>query len=137
MLEPIATATYRWQRLDGLASSPAAPDQLRATLSGLTNLSSVVLDLTVSGTVGLSESVRVREVLADLEARVHILRLRTDGLLPVATEEDLNNLRGNAFFSNILDRLGALRNDSANADRLYADAALQRMYLETINGGRQ
>jgi len=120
-----------------LASSPAAPDQLRATLSGLTNLSSVVLDLTVSGTVGLSESVRVREVLADLEARVHILRLRTDGLLPVATEEDLNNLRGNAFFSNILDRLGALRNDSANADRLYADAALQRMYLETINGGRQ
>jgi hypothetical protein len=136
-VEPISTATYRWQRLDGLASSPAAPDQLRAALSQLTNISDLVLDLTVTGTVSLSESLSVREVLADLEVRVHVLRLATEGLIPIANEDDLNNLRGNAFFSSIIDRLGALRNDPADPDRIYADVALQRMYLETINGGRQ
>jgi hypothetical protein len=136
-VERLKTGFYSWQRLETGASSPSAPEQLRATLSRLTTISDLVLDLTVTGTVSLSESLGVREVLADLEARVHVLRLTTDGLIPIANEDDLNNLRGNAFFSNIIDRLGALRNDSVNADRIYADVALQRMYLEMINGGRQ
>jgi len=136
-VELLKTGFYSWQRIETVASSPSAPDQLQAALSQLINTSDLVLDLTVTGTVSLSESISIRERLADLEARVHVLRLATDGLIPIANENDLNNLRGNAFFSNIIDRLGALRNDPSNPDRIYADVALQRMYLETINGGRQ
>jgi hypothetical protein len=51
-----------------------------------------VVHLEVRGAVSLSERAAIDEELANFEATVQVMRVRTNDLIPSPTEEDLNEL---------------------------------------------
>ena len=138
VIERVPVGHYRWHRLVVQVQSPGALEQLRAHLVSVTQpLASAVVHLEVRGAVSLSERAAIDDELANFEATVQVMRVRTNDLVPSPTEEDLNELGRQGFVATVVERLRNLEGDATNPDSGFARLALQRLYVEhVLRGGR-
>lgn len=91
----------------------------------------------VRGAVSLCERAAIDEELANFEATVQVMRVRTSDLVSSPTEDDLNDLGRQGFVATVVERLRILEGDATNPDSAFARVALQRLYVEQVlRGGR-
>jgi hypothetical protein len=107
---------------------------LEARLRGLSpDLGTALLWLRVSGAVSLeARDAFERRIRRGVGSATRVLRLDDAGLLPQPTAADLAAIDHGGFVRAAADRLAARAADAADPQRDVAAAALQRLFLLTM-----
>ncbi|MBX7135829.1 MAG: DNA repair exonuclease [Fimbriimonadaceae bacterium] len=136
-VEPVRVGEYKWQRIEAVLHSPDSEVGLRTALAGIEEpWAKSVVDLRLSGAVSLAERTRIDECLADLEARLQVLRLDTSNLRSLPSETDLDELGRHGYIADVVQRLRSLSSSAGDPDSAFAEAALHRLYVEHSIGGK-
>jgi DNA repair exonuclease SbcCD nuclease subunit len=133
----VATGKYAWRQERWDVAH--ANDLLRQVteLRGVEDLARLVLRLEVTGVVGLSERVRIREVLeSELGHEVRWLDLSLDDLYLRPTADDLGDIDAYGVLRSAADRLQAMASADSPDGRV-ASAALERLFVETLRARRR
>jgi len=140
VVTPVETGRYRWHQVERTLAEDAQIDGLEAELRALEgDLSRVVLDLRVAGTLSLAGRRQVEDrVLNGVGAAVCALRWTDDHLVLAPSAADLDDIDHAGFIRVAADRLKAMADDSADPERArLAGLALRRLYLEHLRLGSQ
>jgi DNA repair exonuclease SbcCD nuclease subunit len=134
-VSPIEVGRYRWHQVTKMLTDDPQIDLLEAELRGLDpDLSRVVLDLQLTGTLSLAGRKRFEErIINGIGAAVCTMRLQDRGLVLDPTEADLDDIDRSGFVRVAADRLKTMATDHSDqgAARL-ASLALRRLYLEHL-----
>ncbi len=132
------TAKYSWREAEWNPVSGLADVEKRIeALRQQENLSRLVLRLHLSGLVGLSERVRIREHLeSGLAHDVRWLDLQSDDLFVRPTQDELEEIDAHGVLRLVADRLQAITQRDGR-EGLVAMAALERLYVETLKARRR
>jgi len=136
----IGTGHYRWHRLEKVLTDDNQISILEADLRSLDqNLSNVVLDLRVSGTLSLAGRKSFEErIVQGVGAGFRVIRLDEKSLVLNPTEEDLDEIDRAGFVRVAADRLRVLAGDPSDPHRArLASLALKRLYLEHLRQAGQ
>lgn len=110
-VQPVATATYRWQQQAHRLDVASDLDALVALLAQAD--AQTVLDLTVSGTVDLAARQRLQAALGQAEARVRCLRADLGALQLAPTAEDIAALHADGYLGELVAELRDTTGDAA------------------------
>lgn len=124
---PLATARFRWQRLELQVHSQPDADAAIAALEEIGR--TVVADVVLAGTCDMATRKRLVEALAAAQRRAAAVTLNEHRLELAPTEADLHALRANGFVGDALNELKAqLQGPGADVarDALMILARLQR-----------
>jgi hypothetical protein len=138
VVERVCVSRYHWHKVSVDLHSPDASQQLQAAVaSHCGQMSTAVIDLSLSGTISLADRNSVELELANLEAGCQVLRGHYDRLLEEPTEADLDDIGRHGFIATVVSRLRSLETNQQGSDSLYARMALRRLYVEHVIGGHQ
>jgi len=126
---------YRWHRVSKTITEDSHIDLLEAELRALDkDLSSVVLDLDITGTVSLAGRKRFEDrIIQGVGAAVCAMRVQDSGLGFEPSEEDMDDIDRAGFVRVAADRLKTMTNDRSDPERAHlASLALRRLYIEHL-----
>jgi hypothetical protein len=135
---PIEVGRYRWHQVMKTLTEDSQIDLLEAELRALEpDLSKVVLDLQVTGTLSLAGRKRFDErIIHGVGAAVCATRWHDAGLVLEPTEADMNDIDRSGFVRVAADRLKLIADDRSDQERArLASLALRRLYLEHLRLG--
>lgn len=132
-VERVPVGHYQWQQLDFSLRQQADLAALEAALVTLGEpLDRKVLELRLHGTLSLGLRHQLDQLLADWAPRLHILKLLDHDLHPEASPADLDQIDSSGFLQAAITKLQQIQADPQHPDRVYAAAALQRLYVEHL-----
>jgi hypothetical protein len=134
---PIEIGKYKWYQVSETVIDESRIDSLEVKLRGLDrDLSRVVLDLQVTGTLSLAGRKRFEErVVRGVGAALRGMRLDDEAIVLEPTEADLDEIDKSGFVRVAADRLKAMKDDAFNSEQArLASLALRRLYLEHLRG---
>ena len=132
---PIEVGRYRWHQVMKTLTEDSQIDLLEADLRALdSDLSRIVLDLQVAGTLSLSGRKRFEErIVQGIGAAVCAIRWQDAGLVLEPTEADMDDIDRAGFVRVAADRLKVMADDHSEPERArLASLALRRLYLEHL-----
>jgi DNA repair exonuclease SbcCD nuclease subunit len=132
---PIEVGRYRWHQVMKTLTEDSQIDLLEADLRALdSDLSRIVLDLQVAGTLSLSARKRFEErIVQGIGAAVCAVRWQDAGLVLEPTEADMDDIDRAGFVRVAADRLKMMADDHSEPERArLASLALRRLYLEHL-----
>jgi DNA repair exonuclease SbcCD nuclease subunit len=132
---PVEVGRYRWHQVMRTLTEDSQIDLLEAELRALDpDLSRVVLDLQVTGTLSLTGRKRFEErIIHGIGAAVCATRWQDGGLVLEPTEADMDDIDRSGFVRVAADRLKAMADDPSDQERArLASLALRRLYLEHL-----
>ncbi len=132
---PVEVGRYRWHQVMKTLTEDSQIDLLEAELRALEpDLSKVVLDLQVTGTLSLAGRKRFEErIIHGIGAAVCATRWQDGGLVLEPTEADMDDIDRSGFVRVAADRLKAMADDRSDQERArLASLALRRLYLEHL-----
>src|SRR3984893_8388611 len=135
VVRTIETGRYHWHRVGKILTDDTQVELLDAELRALhPDLSKIVLDLEVSGTLSLAGRKMFEERIAEgVRAAMCGMRLDDTKLVLEPTETDMDEIDRLGFVRVAADRLQAMVNDPSDRPRAQtASLALKRLYLENI-----
>jgi hypothetical protein len=132
---PVEVGRYRWHQLVKTLTEDSQIDLLEAELRALDpDLSRVVLDLQVTGTLSLAGRKSLEErIVQGVGAAVCAIRWQDAGLVLQPTEADMDDIDRAGFVRVAADRLKVMADDTSNQERArLASLALRRLYIEHL-----
>jgi len=129
---------YRWHQLSKTITEDSQIDLVEAEIRSLdTDLSRIVLDLQVTGTVSLAGRKRFDDrIIQGIGAAVCAIRAQDDGLGFAPSEEDLDDIDRAGFVRVAADRLKEMADDHSDPERArLASLAIRRLYIEHLRQG--
>lgn len=118
-VEVVKTAHFQWEKrkLNVLADTDVA--LVEATLAGLPQPHrQTLLDLTIVGSLPLSAERALRKLLAEWRAKLHILRVHDEALVPEVSDDELDSLPTEGLLKNVVAELRQKQQqDSEAGDR--------------------
>lgn len=126
---------YRWHQISKTITEDSQIDLLEAELRAIdTDLSRVVLDLQITGTVSLAGRKLFEDrILQGVGAAVCAMRLQDSGLGFEPSEEDMDDIDRAGFVRVAADRLKTMADDHSDPERArLAALALRRLYVEHL-----
>ncbi|MBF8305981.1 MAG: repair exonuclease [Acidobacteria bacterium] len=132
---PVEVGRYRWHQVMKTLTEDSQIDLLEAELRALEpDLSRVVLDLQVTGTLSLAGRKRFEErIIHGIGAAVCATRWQDGGLVLEPTEADMDDIDRSGFVRVAADRLKVMADDRSDQERArLASLALRRLYLEHL-----
>ncbi|MBB3949371.1 metallophosphoesterase family protein [Aureimonas jatrophae] len=127
-VEKVATARFRWMRLDvELHGDIGALD---AALDALGPTGTTLIDLTLRGTLPIRERVALEERLEAWRARFQDLRLDDAGLVDEPDVDDLDAIDLSGFVRVAVERLRRRAADPADPEREAAALALRMAFVD-------
>jgi DNA repair exonuclease SbcCD nuclease subunit len=137
---PFDTGTYRWHAFERTLIEGTEIASLEAELRALEpDLATVVLDLTVAGTISLAARRTFEERIRErLRAAIQAMRLDDSRLVLEPTELDLDEIDHSGFVREAANRLKLMAEDKSDpAQARLAAVALRRLYLEHLRQSGQ
>ncbi len=134
-VSPVEVGQYRWHQVEKTLTDDSQIDLLEAELRALEpDLSKVVLDLQVAGTLSLAGRKTFEErIIQGVGAGVRAMRSQDTGLVLEPTEADMDDIDRSGFVRVAADRLRALALDASDPQRArLASLALRRLYIEHL-----
>ncbi len=134
-VQPIEVGRYRWHQVTKTLTEDSQLELLEAGLRALDpDLSRIVLDLEVTGTLSLAGRRRFEErIVHGVGAAVCATRLQDRGLVLEPTAEDLDDIDRSGFVRVAADRLKAMAEHPSDAEQArLAPLALRRLYIEHL-----
>jgi DNA repair exonuclease SbcCD nuclease subunit len=134
-VSPVEIGKFRWHQVAKTLTDDSQIDLLEADLRSLdADLSRVVLDLQVAGTLSLAGRKRFEErITHGIGAAVCATRCHDAGLVLQPTEADMDDIDRSGFVRVAADRLKLIANDQSDLERArLASLALRRLYLEHL-----
>jgi hypothetical protein len=134
-ISPFDVGRYRWHQLSKTITEDAQIGLLEAEIRALeTDLSRVVLDLQITGTVSLAGRKQFEDrILQGVGAAVTALRLQDSGLGFAPSEGDMDDIDRAGFVRVAADRLKTMADDHSDPERArLASLALRRLYIEHL-----
>jgi DNA repair exonuclease SbcCD nuclease subunit len=132
---PVEVSRYRWHQVVKTLTEDPQIDLLEAELHALEpDLSRVVLDLQLTGTLSLTGRKRFEErIIQGIGAAVCAMRWQDAGLVLEPTEADMDDIDRAGFVRVAADRLKVMADDRSNPERArLASLALRRLYIEHV-----
>jgi DNA repair exonuclease SbcCD nuclease subunit len=132
---PVEVGRYRWHQVVTTLTEDPQIDLLEAELRALEpDLSIVVLDLQLTGTLSLAGRKRFEErIIHGIGAAVCGMRTQDAGLVLEPTEADMDDIDRAGFVRVAADRLKAMADDNSIPERArLASLALRRLYIEHL-----
>jgi hypothetical protein len=132
---PVEVGRYRWHQVMKTLTEDSQIDLLEAELRALEpDLSRVVLDLQVAGTLSLAGRKMFEEkIIYGIGAAVCATRWQDGGLVLDPTEADMDDIDRSGFVRVAADRLKVMADDRSDQERArLASLALHRLYLEHL-----
>ncbi len=131
-VKPVETATYTWQSMELWLESAAALERLETELRAASGpLDRILLKLTLTGTVSLTERAAIEAGLEKLGAALRHGRHDLSKLLLRPEASDFANLSRYGVLSDIAETLRAEAADSGNPEANVAADALTRLFAYT------
>lgn len=135
----IDVGRYRWHQVSKTITEDSQIDLLEAQIRALeTDLSRVVLDLQITGTVSLAGRKRFEDrIIQGVGAAVCAIRVQDGGLGFEPSEEDMDDIDRAGFVRVAADRLKTMADDHSDPERArFASLALRRLYIEHLRQGK-
>lgn len=133
----LPTSHYQWVTLKQSLTADSDLETLGTHLEGLTPPTDrLVVQLTLTGQLGLGQHRALDELLAEWGARVRYLDTDRSGLGVLPSDEDIAGLETEGFLADAVERLRALCREGDPAERVRAQDALRRLYGLLHAGGR-
>jgi DNA repair exonuclease SbcCD nuclease subunit len=132
---PVEVGRYRWHQVTKTLTEDTQIDLLEAELRTLeSDLSRVVLDLQITGTLSLAGRKSFEErIINSIGAAFCATRWDDTGLVLEPTEADMDDIDRSGFVRVAADRLKAMADDPSNQMQArLASLALRRLYLEHL-----
>lgn len=132
---PVEVSRYRWHQVLKTLTEDSQIDLLEAELRALeTDLSRVVLDIQVTGTLSLAGRKSFEErIVQGVGAAVCATRWQDGGLVLEPTEADMDDIDRSGFVRVAADRLKVMADDRSDQERArLASLTLRRLYLEHL-----
>ncbi len=132
---PVEVGRYRWHQVVKTLTQDSQIDLLEAELRALDpDLSRVVLDLQVTGTLSLAGRKSLEErIVQGVGAAVCATRWQDASLVLEPTQADMDDIDRAGFVRVAADRLKAMAGDNSNQERArLASLALRRLYIEHL-----
>lgn len=132
---PVEVGRYRWHQVMKTLTQDSQIDLLEAELRALDpDLSRVVLDLQVTGTLSLAGRKSLEErIVQGVGAAVCATRWQDASLVLEPTQADMDDIDRAGFVRVAADRLKAMAGDNSNQERArLASLALRRLYIEHL-----
>ena len=137
-VEPVASAHFRWAKVDNTLRAFADLEATCRDLIGSARTPSLLLvRLALSGSLSLAEHGQIEAWREALGARLAHLDLDTAALAARPVSSDLESLGGEGPLVEAARQLAALAADPANADRAAAERALIRLYGFAAEAARE
>lgn len=131
----IEVGRYRWHQVSKTITEDSQIDLLEAEIRALdTDLSKVVLDLQVTGTLSLAgRKIFEDRIIWGIGAAVCVVRCDDSGLTLEPSEADMDDIDHAGFVRVAADRLKAMADDHSDPERArLASQALRRLYIEHL-----
>lgn len=135
-IEKIPVGHFRWLSIEHDISSEQDAVALDATLTAEPEPERIVANLRIAGVVDFAIRQSVEEAIERHKARYHVLRVDTDTLNVVPSDDDLDRIDTVGFVREAIDDLRRRISNPTDPERDLARAALQRLYLEHMRLGR-
>jgi hypothetical protein len=131
IVTPLQSGRFSWHMDTATVNSAADVLALEAQIRGLDpDLSRVLVDLRVSGTLDMSAREQFEQIIATgLASALRALRLDVSELYLKPTTEELEAIDHIGFVRVAADQLATQAQDAANPHREIAAEALQRLYV--------
>jgi DNA repair exonuclease SbcCD nuclease subunit len=137
-VEPVAVGHFRWHRIT--AAVHAAAD-LRALEVSFERLGQPydrhLVHLELFGTVDLATREACDRLIADWRARFHVLRVFTEKLVAMPSDEDLDQIDTVGFIRTAVNRLREMTLSGSSEQHDAARLALQILYAEHMRAARR
>ena len=128
---PISVGEFQWHTLSHQLFDDTSIDALQSQLEELEEQASRrLVRLTLTGSVTLSQRLRVASLLEEWQAKFHYLDVREADLAAQPSEEDIAAMDATGFVRSAVDLLVQLQSDETNPDHEDAGLALQLLYVE-------
>jgi len=128
---PIEVGEFQWQLLSHELIDDESINVLRSQLEELaTHASRRLVRLTLTGSVTLSQRLRVVSLLDEWQAKFHYLDVRDADLAAQPSEDDIAAMDASGFVRSAVDALVEIQSDETNPDHEDAGLALQLLYME-------
>lgn len=137
---PVEIARYRWHQVSKTLTDDGQIALLEAELRSIApDLSKIVLDLQVAGTLSLSGRKSFEErIIEGVGAAFCGMRVHDERLVLEPSEADMDDIDRSGFVRVAADRLKALAEDTADPERSrLARLALRRLYIEHLRQAGQ
>lgn len=134
-VSPVQVGRYRWHQVKRTLTADSQIDLIEAELRALEpDLSRVVLNLEIDGTLSLAGRKRLEEVVFhSIGAAVCAARWHDSGLVLEPTGADLDDIDHSGFVRVAADRLKVMVENHSDPERAHlASLALRRLYLEHL-----
>ena len=106
LVDVVKTGHFQWEKRKLTVLSEADVALVEAMLMGLAQPHrQTLLDLTLMGSLPLSAEQSLRKLLSEWRARLHLLRVHDDALLPEVSEDELDNLPAEGLLRNVVAEL--------------------------------
>ena len=128
-VEPLRTGQFAWVKEERHVQRREDVDQIEAELRGMDKLSDTLLDLTVSGTLSLSDLEYFQARIENsVSAAFRFLRVDREALYPEPSVEDLDSIDVGGFIRTAANRLRDIAEGNGD-DASVAREALLRLYV--------
>jgi len=137
---PVEIARYRWHQVSKTLTDDGQIALLEAELRGIApDLSKIVLDLQVAGTLSLSGRKSFEErIVEGVGAAFCGTRIHDEQLVLEPSDADMDNIDRSGFVRVAADRLKALAENTVDPERSrLARLALRRLYIEHLRQAGQ
>lgn len=134
-VSPVDVGRYRWHQASKTITEDSQIDLLEAEIRALEpDLSKVVLDLQVTGTLSLAaRKIFEDRIVQAIGAAVCAMRWEGNGLTLEPSEADMDDIDRAGFVRVAADRLKAMADNHADPERAHlASLALRRLYIEHL-----
>ncbi len=129
-VQRLATGRFRWQQRTIALHTRDDIDALEAVLAGQEPAEDVLMQLTLSGSLSLSDMQVLERCLEQWRARFHFLGVRKDELGIAAMDEDLEALNAQGFLRDCILELQSMARDPHHAQQNQAKTALQKLFAD-------
>ncbi len=128
---PISVGEFHWHMLSHQLLDDTSIDALQSQLEELEEKASRrLVRLMLTGSVTLSQRLRVSSLLDEWQAKFHYLDVRDAGLAAQPSDDDIAAMDATGFVRNAVDVLIDIQSDETNPDHEDAGLALQVLYME-------
>jgi DNA repair exonuclease SbcCD nuclease subunit len=128
VITPLATAQYQWRIISADLQVESDIDLLIAQLKSLGQ--SEVVDLQLSGRVGLTALAAVKLAIGEAEARARHLQTDLSELQLLPTDDDIANLHADGYLADVLRELREAAASAATQEAVMAQDALAILAAE-------
>lgn len=128
---PIGVGEFQWHMLSHQLLDDTSIDALQSQLEEWEEQAyRRLVRLTLTGSVTLSQRLRIASLLDEWQARFHYLDVRDADLAAQPSEDDIAAMDASGFVRSAVDALVEIQSDETNPDHEDAGLALQLLYME-------